>query len=50
MPALHACPTEQDGQTVLWMAANEGQVAMVQLLVDAGANIESRADVRTSLC
>jgi hypothetical protein len=36
----------QDGQTALWVAASEGHIEVVRLLVETGAEIDRADDVR----
>jgi hypothetical protein len=53
LPALHvrthasrAAHGAQNGQTPLWWAAEDGHLGVVQLLLERGAAIETKDDVR----
>ncbi len=40
----------QSGQSPLWSASFEGHLKCVELLIDAGANVDMQAEVSVSSC
>ena len=45
MLLLHCNHTQQGGYTALYIAAQDGQIEIVSLLLDRGANIDVATDV-----